>query len=152
MKVTVRFAHLDRRPIWSTGDRVTKDQVIGCMGDTGQAVGAHLHIDNGEGVLTHNWKLKDAETGLVKPVPRELNRFLCRDLFKGEFHVTTPYADFKYQNEYGKVHLAYDVSTTENWPWPMYWPIEETGVVTGIFKDDAYGNSILIAYDAKEIV
>jgi murein DD-endopeptidase MepM/ murein hydrolase activator NlpD len=146
MTYTAMFAHLESKPIYSIGDPISKGVQIGRMGDTGQSVGAHLHLAVVEGEYADIWHLRDMEDGLVIPSPRELNYFIDIGLFQYDFKITTPYCDYEYQNKRGKVHHAYDVSTTKNWPWNIYWNRSFKGWVTLNTFDKAYGNTILIAY------
>lgn len=148
--ITVRFAHMASNPGYKPGDKIKRGDIIGKMGDTGVATAAHLHMDNAKGVIRDNWKLSDVEKGVIKPDPRELNKFVVPRLFDGSIRVTTPYCDYDYQETWGKVHYGYDLSTDENWPWPMFWPIRQGGVVTLCKKDDAYGWTLLVVYDSKE--
>lgn len=137
-------------PGYKPGDKIKKNDIIGKMGETGIATAAHLHMDNAMGVLRENWKLADVERGIIKPVPRELNKFVTSKLFNGSVRVTTPYCDYKYQEDWDKVHYGYDLSTDEPWPWPIFWPIKQLGTVILCKKDNAYGWTLLVVYDSKE--
>ena len=152
MKITLRIAHQAKRPDYCLGKTFKKGDQIGQMGETGISTAAHVHIDNCRGIIKRVWKLKDAETGRVSSDPKELNRFIIPELFGGSIRVTTPYADYAYQLYRGKLHLAYDVSTDEPWPWKIYWPIEEEGCCEAVLFDDAYGWVSLISYEVKERV
>lgn len=147
MIYTAMFAHLEQRPIFDKGDPVSKGIAIGRMGDTGQSFNAHLHLAVVEGEHDSIWHLKDMEEGKVKPVPRELNYFIDEKLFNYSYKITTPYCDYDYQNRMGKVHHAYDVSTTKNWPWTIYWNRSFKGRVTYNGYNPAYGNTLLVSYE-----
>ena len=145
MKITLLLAHLEQKSMYRAGDNILPGYHLGRMGSTGASTAAHVHMGNAIG-YRGLWRLRDVEEGDMKDCPRELNRFISEKFLKG-IKVTTPYCDYQYQKEYGKVHYGYDVSTRKRYPWNIYWPIDEHGSVLAIGWDDAYGNYILIGYE-----
>lgn len=43
-KIRVSFLHMKDPPDWNVGDTIRKDDVIGCVGNTGDSYGSHLHM------------------------------------------------------------------------------------------------------------
>ena len=63
--IYVDYYHLAGRPIVNVGDAVNADTVVGTMGNTGDSMGAHLHLgirqtEAGQGIEESQW---------VDPVP-----------------------------------------------------------------------------------
>lgn len=150
MTYTVRYAHLKKKPGYVVGDKIKTGNFIALMGSSGQSTAAHLHIDCVEGKHERNWKLRDTEAGNPKSSPRQLNFFIDHGLFKTDIAITTYYADPEYQIERGKVHHGYDVVPEDRNPahFGIWWNRSKTGEVSGVGEDPAYGNYILISFEA----
>ncbi len=70
------YAHLDRVNV-KVGDKVTKGQVIGYMGNTGNSYGAHLHFEvykNNARTDPLNYLDVDLLSSTLKPVTRDENK------------------------------------------------------------------------------
>ena len=153
MTRTVRYAHLDTLPALDIGQKIKRNVKIGRMGNTGESVAAHLHIDCVEGSVHHKYSLLDMEEGRQIPDPKQLNYFIDNELFGTEIFITSYYADVEYQRDLKKLHLAYDVvpenrkKTTNNFD--IFWNRSAEGtVIAKYFDKDGFGNTIHIAYDA----
>lgn len=152
MKYTVRYAHLERIPMWKPGDGIQKGRKVGRMGNTGQSTAPHLHIDCVEGEQLTNWRLTDTEKNLLQSAHKQLNWFIDDELFGTDIHITSYYNDPIYFHRFGKVHLAYDVvpenrhQTRDNWD--IYWNRSAVGICLAVGHDRGYGNYILIGFEA----
>jgi murein DD-endopeptidase MepM/ murein hydrolase activator NlpD len=120
------------------------------MGSSGVATGAHLHFDVIEGLKDAHWRLADYKAGKVTPAPAQLALALNRRLFKVYPVVTSSYNDPLYPG--GAVHSAFDVvpedRQTSMAHWKIFWPYNESGMVTYIGHDNGYGYSLMIAFEA----
>ena len=144
---SVRYAHLESKPHLPIGSRITRGDYLATIGNTGASMGRHLHIDCVEGLKPKVWTLRDMEYGIVKPVPKQLNYFIDKELFGGkQFLVTTPYADYEYQNELKKLHLAYDLIPTDGVSWGIYWNRSDIGTVIYNDRHSGYGNTLIISF------
>lgn len=145
MIYTVRFAHLATAPLWKVGDIIKRGDVIGVMGKTGKCYGAHLHFDAVNGRIARRYTLADMENGNPSPCPKQLNYFIDEELFGGDFKITTPYADYDYQNTEKKLHLAYDIIPIGS-DWRIRWNRKNDGEVIFVDYDPVgYGHFIHIA-------
>ena len=155
MIYTVRFSHLKDRPHYTVGDTITRGDVVGIMGNTGQSTGAHLHIDVVRHKQSKPWLLDDVDpscrnNGKHWPDPVQLNHFIDAELFGGlDFDITTYYLDPAYKKRFGKRHPAYDVvvrsKALKN---QIYWNRSMSGIVSDVGFNSGYGNYILISYEA----
>lgn len=150
MTYTARFAHLSGPSILKIGDAVKTGCPIGVMGATGVATGEHLHLDVVYGLKDSHWRLSDYKNKKVQPSPSQLALAVNRRLFKVYPVVTSSYNDPLYQN--GLVHSAFDLVPEDRKEsrshYQIYWPFNESGVVTYIGHDNGYGYSVMIAYEA----
>lgn len=152
MFYTVRYCHLKKIPGFVVGDKIINGNIIGTMGNSGKSYGAHLHIDCVEKKQNRMWSLGATETGLPKSAHRQLNYFIDDQLFRYEILITTYYNDPEYMARYKKVHLAYDVVPLNRREtdshYSIYWNRSKTGYVTAVGNDTAYGNYIMITFEA----
>lgn len=148
MKYTVRFAHLESAPQWKIGDKIKRGDKIGRMGKTGKSLGAHLHIDCVVGRVARRYTLDEMKDGTPTPAPWQLNLFIDKELFGGDFRITTPYADYDYQNTQKKLHCAYDV-IPRGIGWDIFWNRSSDGECIFILDDPAgYGHCPCFAFSA----
>ena len=147
---TARYAHLKTRPKMHIGDKIRRGAIIGTMGNSGQSTAAHLHFDCVEGRHDRNWKLSDTEKGIPKASPRQTNFFIDKWLFHTEIAITTFYNDPEYQQVTGKVHLGSDVVPENRDPafFDIWWNRNKEGTIESIGFDPAYGNYVLISFEA----
>lgn len=154
MKYTVRFAHLKYPSPLRPGQVVYRGEEVGVMGDTGSSNGAHVHLDVVEGTHTGRYTLADMAAGSPKPNAKQCVFFADEELFNYELVVTVPYADPPYYKRLAKFHFAMDVvpedrhRTTEHHK--LRWPRSMPGtVVRNVEGDPAYGNYVMITYEAS---
>lgn len=157
MIYTVRYAHLQNQPDLSIGSIVKHGDVIGVMGNTGQSVGAHLHIDLIEGAHPLLYRLSDIGYSIVDSKKysanlRELNYFIDKDLFQFPYEITTYFGDPRYNEKFNKDHPAYDVVPTDRHTSDnhktIYWNRSFTGyVINKGFDKNGYGNYIQIKFN-----
>lgn len=147
---TVRFCHLEYKPNHNPGDIITRGEMVGKMGSTGQSTAAHLHIDCVRGSYQHVWSLEDMENFVVLPAPKQLNLFIDGELFGNDIHITSYYNDPDYLKERGKTHLAYDVvplnrhESRENYF--IFWNRSKNGKVLSCGWNDGYGFYINVGF------
>jgi murein DD-endopeptidase MepM/ murein hydrolase activator NlpD len=135
------------------GQKLTRGDMIGYMGQSGQCVGIHLHLDVVEGQHTREYKQREIEDGVPKAAPlREVNYFVDKELFGVEPVVTVHIGDPAYMAKSGKVHFHYDVvpedrhQSTEHYI--IYWNRSKVGTVVAVNQDPAaYGNCVHVVYD-----
>lgn len=86
-----RYAHLKKGLPVKKGDHVTKDTIVGIMGDTGRATGRHLHFEVSTGLSTAT---------RINPEPY-LTRFIYgSDLLKYRAHIENlGWQNWKYNGE-----------------------------------------------------
>ncbi len=150
---TVRYAHLELPSLLNEGDLVLSKDVVGKMGSTGASSAPHLHIDVVEGLVNRIIKLAEIgyENGQeYRPNLKQLNYFIDDLLFDTELLITTYFGDPTYS---GDLHHAYDVVPENRHFEPgrnsvIYWNRSKTGLVTKSGHDDAYGNYVLIVFEA----
>lgn len=150
MVYTVRFAHLKDRPAFNIGEEIIKGQQIGVMGDTGQADGAHLHIDNVMGKYSYCFKQHDITNGYIvvnKDALIQLNYFVDNDLFQTEPEYTSFVCDPRYFVKYGKYHWGYDVIPANKKNCDIFWPRTMPGTVTFNNYTDGYGYLLMVSYE-----
>jgi hypothetical protein len=148
MKYTVRYAHLKHPVIWHPGDRINRGSVIGEMGNTGKSTEAHLHIDCVEGHQASLWRLKDMEDNIVPAAHRQIHYFIDTELAGGkDIRITTEYNDGEYFQDFGKVHLAYDLVIEANPPM-IFWNRSMDGILLAAGNDYGYGNYALWGFEA----
>lgn len=149
---TKRFAHLKGPSILKVGEKVTRGDVIGVMGSSGASEAAHLHLDDVEGVKSTQWRLADVAAERVTPSPEQTARSVNKTLFGVYPVVTTAYGDYEYLIKYKKFHAALDLVPEDRHEtqahYEIHWPIPEAGTVTYSQFDNAYGNSVMVSYEA----
>lgn len=154
MKYTVRFAHLEDVPVVKVGQVVTRGQLLGTMGTSGQSEGEHLHLDVVKGEQSRKYTLSDIEAGQPEAAPPRQALYFCdKELFGVDPVFTTGYADPEYFEERGKVHLGFDVVPFDRHEtrahWGIHWPRSMEGKVSAVIWDpDGYGHCLMISYDA----
>jgi hypothetical protein len=146
---TVRYAHLKEKPGLEIGQLLNYEDKIGIMGNTGQSTGAHLHIDCVLGEWDKKFTLADMAQGLPKPEPYQLNFFIDFDLFKSKPIITTWYCDYTYQQDFRKLHPAYDIIPSQWDKNVIYWNRSVPGKVILILDDKDYGHCVHIAFSQK---
>lgn len=151
MKYTVRFAHLAEPPKWKIGDKLTRGNMIGIMGSTGQSTAAHLHIDCVVGEIKTTFKLIDIGTRYA-PDQKQLDYFIDNELFGVKPVITTSFLDPEYKKLFGKDHPAYDVVPIDRKEKEahnhIYWNRSIPGVVSLIVNQpQGYGHCIYITFD-----
>ena len=147
---TVRYAHLEARPPLRVGQVIRRGDLIGTMGATGSADGAHLHLDAVRGLQAHRYNLAAIEAGAPAADPRQAALFVDDELFGTEPEITAGYADPGYLADYGKLHLAFDLvpKNRKRENYGIRWNRSAPGRVVAILKDDpGYGHCVSIAYE-----
>jgi len=153
MILTVRFAHLAEAPNLKVGDQVTRGQVLGIMGSSGQSSAPHVHVDCVYGSQAGAYSLANMEAGIPEPAPpRQLIYFADDELFGVPAVVTTGFADPDYFRSLGKVHLGFDLVPEDRKEsrdhYALHWPRSMPGRVTRVAYDAAgYGHHIQIAFE-----
>ena len=119
------------------------------------SVNTHVHMDVVIGYQHKNWTLYDMEMEVIKADLRQLNYFIDDELFKIKPVITTPIADYAYQRDERKLHLAYDVVPADRHVtdehYDFYWNRTKKGKVLAVVNDErerGYGNYVLIGYEA----
>lgn len=152
MKYTVIYAHLEKFYV-KEGDILKTGARIGRMGNTGQSTAKHLHIGCFFGSNKELFTMKDVENEKPKAALRMLNNFINFNLFKYKPVITTPVAEWEYQRDYGKLHLAYDVVPEnrhdKNASLDIYWNIQNNGtVLRADYDEKGYGNYVYVEFEA----
>ena len=154
MYYTVRYAHL-KRSFKNIGESITRGELIGTMGSTGQSNVNHLHIDCVIGERNYLYHLSDI--GYEKNFPltpsiKQLNYFIDSELFGVRPLVTTFYYDPEYKILYNKDHPGYDLvpinrhETQDNFD--IHWNRSARGeVLTTGYDPTGYGNYIQIGFE-----
>ena len=154
MKYTVRFAHLQEPPKWKIGDKITRGNMIGIMGNTGQSTAAHLHIDCVVGEINKPFKLCDIGTRYA-PDQKQLDYFIDDELFGVKPVITTKFLDPEYKQTFGKDHPAYDVVPVDrherNAHKNIYWNRSYVGTISLIVNQpNGYGHCVYITFDSTK--
>lgn len=152
VKYTVRFAHLEKAPIWKAGDVLARGDVVGVMGSSGQSTATHLHIDCVKGAHDRPYTLKDIADEKPEASSHELFFFIDSELFGVALVITTQFDDTEYLLKYGKLHKGYDVvpedrkKTREHYP--IHWNRSKSGTVSLVVDDPkGYGHCIYIVFE-----
>ena len=152
MKYTVRFAHLETIFV-QPGQIVSRGQVIGKMGSTGQSTAAHLHIDCVEGEHKERYNLSMMGKGKPKPDKKQLDFFIDSELFETDIEITTGYLDPDYEILFSKPHAGYDVVPKDRKEtdihYKIHWNRSASGEVIKIMKNDpGYGKCVYVVFNA----
>lgn len=152
MIYTVRFAHL-RETMLKPGQIITRDDIIGVMGNTGSSTAAHLHLDVVERMQTGRYSLDDIARGVPLPSAKQAVLFVDEELFRIRPIVTTFYADPDYYQKRAKLHCGFDLVPEDRQfgkdHFRIYWNRSAPGRVVKIMENDAgYGNCAQIAFEA----
>lgn len=151
-RYTVRYAHLEEIPNLQKNQFIINGEIIGRMGNSGNSIGAHLHIDCIEGFHSSVYYLWEMSGGGLTPAPKQLNYFIDDQLFNTKILITTYYNDPLYMTMTKKLHTAYDVvpenrkKTTENYN--IIWNRSMRGEVLAVGYDKDYGNYVNIGFYA----
>ncbi len=152
MKYTVRFAHLESKPKWKVGEVLTRGDIVGIMGTTGQSTALHLHIDCVEGEQKQPYKLIDLSNGNKVSSSHQLFFFIDKELFGVDPVITTEYNDTEYLKTYGKLHRGYDLVPSDRHQtrehYAIHWNRSKEGIVSLVVDDPkGYGNCIYITFE-----
>lgn len=145
---TVRFAHLRYPCPFRTGDEITRGDLLGVMGNTGQSTGNHIHIDVVRGRVTRMYHMHDITPMNLEPDFKQLTYFIDEEL-GGPFRVTTYAYDYRYKFNDGewKPHPGYDIVLERSIP-RIYWNRSMPGEVLRKGFDPGYGNFAQIGFEA----
>ena len=151
MRCTLRVAHLESKPAYKVGDKITRGMKIGRMGNTGKSTAAHAHMDVVDGVVRKHFYLSDMFVKM-RPNKRQLDYFIDNELFGVRPVITVEYDCPKYKKTQGVRHPAYDVvpfnrhQTTDNFD--IFWNRSKEGTVELILDNDVgYGHCIYISFE-----
>jgi len=153
MILTARYAHLDSMPLWKAGETLSRNAIIGRMGNSGQSTGAHLHLDLTRGENAGMYSLQDIEEGKPAAGPlRQLMFFLDAELFAVPLVVTTAYAELDYYLQTRKVHHGFDLVPVDRRVtkdhYDIHWNRSMPGRVIRVANDPyGYGYHICIAFE-----
>jgi hypothetical protein len=152
MIYTARLAHLEQPPKYSVGTIIKRGDVVGRMGDSGAADGAHLHLDVVRGMQTGRYTLGDLALGKPEADAKQATLFIDDELFGVLPLITTYYADPRYYKKYAKFHYGYDVVPEDRLysqkHFDIHWNRSMPGRVTKVYiNDPGYGNCIQIAFE-----
>ncbi len=161
---TARFGHLKFKPNLKVGDRVTKGDKIGTMGNSGASSAAHLHIDCAQGKQVpkndlHRMPDMFGPGKVVLPALDQAEWFIDDDLFKTKVAITTYPHDPAYFKNWGWHHIGFDVVPEDRHTHPgvhsdIYWNRSYEGEVifSGVDPlglNKGYGNVLLIQFEAE---
>lgn len=152
MKYTIRYAHLEKAPLWKTGDTIIRGDIIGIMGSTGQSSGPHLHIDCTEGENKYPFVISDMESGRVMPCKKQLDYFIDDELFSYAPYITTQYDDADYHAMYKKWHKGYDVVPLDRHRTKEHFAIHwnrsfSAKVINVLWQPKSYGHCIYLCME-----
>lgn len=151
MKYTVRFAHLESKPLWNPGDKINRGDIIGKMGTSGQSTAAHLHIDCVVGAVRNPYKLADIGSSLV-PDQKQLVLFIDKELFGVVPVIKTSFLDAEYKKIFKKDHPAYDIVPIDRLKTKEHFSIHWNRSMPGkvelvVYQPESYGNCIYISFE-----
>lgn len=66
--IITRYLHLKDKPKYKIGDSVKQNEIIGNMGDTGNARGVHLHFEYWRCPKNYSYKFKDIYKYALNPL------------------------------------------------------------------------------------
>lgn len=149
----VRFAHLKYPSKYKPGDIIKPDDPIGVMGNTGYSFGAHLHFDliqcsDEDELPILVYRLAEIAEHILdnKSLAQQYKYFLDKDLFKGDFKITTYFGDPDYLDPW-QFHPGYDLVPKRSKNNTIYWNRSFSGTVHMVGYDSGYGNYIVIRYE-----
>lgn len=152
MNYSTRFCHFKTYPYLKKGDAVFPGMALGIMGNSGQSLGAHVHIDSIIGTEENHWHVADFEKGSVMPANEQtlfcIGQCMDKGLFGDSFpFITAPIFSASYKKIVGKNHWGNDVVPyTAGSDGVVHWNRSKTGEVLFSGKDPGYGFSIIIGY------
>jgi hypothetical protein len=144
---------MEKAPEYKVGDTIKRGDTIGIMGTSGQSTALHVHIDCAIGEQKKPYQLFEMDDGgKILPAPRQLLLFIDKELFGVEPLITTPYAEFAYFMERGKVHHGFDVVPIDRKVskdhYAIKWNRSMPGKVSLVGDDPkGYGHCIYITYE-----